>query len=340
MRLTKTVSPKKLAANRRNALRSTGPRTLCGKATVAFNAVKSGLFAKHVLIAAGDGKEDESEFNRLLSGLHEHFRPQGMLESLLVETIATCAWRRRRVLRCETGQIRKRLDSAICHEQYRVADEFSRLEGRILQKFVDSDAGDVTEPLSEYGPALRALQRNSCGLQHLIDLLASLRSRVAQKGNLDEDSKRFLVLNFASDTGGFLARMLKCCSLAQQAMQPASPAEPGPPARTGFVRGGVEEPKAPSLEECRKMMLLLIDREIEILAQRKKIADHQQDLAAATSLQALSLPSGPAAGVVLRYAASIDRELYRALHQLERVQRQRQGESLPPPVSVSVAADF
>ena len=38
------LTPRRLAANRRNAARSTGPRTDAGKARVARNAIKHGFF--------------------------------------------------------------------------------------------------------------------------------------------------------------------------------------------------------------------------------------------------------------------------------------------------------
>jgi len=37
---------------------------------------------------------------------------------------------------------------------------------------------------------------------------------------------------------------------------------------------------------------------------------------------------------ITRYEAHIERTLYRAMHQLERVQRSRSGEAIPPPVVV------
>ncbi len=52
----KTVTEKTLTANRLNAERSTGPRTDRGKNTSKFNAVRTGLFAKHVIIPLCDGE--------------------------------------------------------------------------------------------------------------------------------------------------------------------------------------------------------------------------------------------------------------------------------------------
>jgi hypothetical protein len=71
MRCIKTVTPMKLEANRKNAKRSTGPRTERGKSIARFNAVTRGLFAKHVIIPICDGDQAGKEFQSLLDGLHQ-----------------------------------------------------------------------------------------------------------------------------------------------------------------------------------------------------------------------------------------------------------------------------
>lgn len=106
------VSLKKLAANRRNALRSTGPRTPQGKKAVCWNALKHGLLAKEIVIPTGAARENPAEFHHLLAQLREYFHPAGTLEEILVEKIAACYWRLRRVLRSEAGEIQKGIDDA------------------------------------------------------------------------------------------------------------------------------------------------------------------------------------------------------------------------------------
>ena len=107
MRCTKTVTPLKLEANRKNAKRSTGPRTERGKSIARFNAVTRGLFAKHVIIPICDGDQAGKEFQSLLDGLHQDFQPVGFYEEWLVIKIAQCMWRLRRATRCESGSIRE-----------------------------------------------------------------------------------------------------------------------------------------------------------------------------------------------------------------------------------------
>jgi len=47
--------------------------------------------------------------------------------------------------------------------------------------------------------------------------------------------------------------------------------------------------------------------------------------------RSFTLPSAVATDKLLRYEAHLDRQLYRAMDQLERQQRQRRDENVPPP---------
>jgi hypothetical protein len=107
MRCPKSVTPSKLEANRRNAKRSTGPRTQRGKRETRFNAVTLGFFAKHVVIPICDGYKPEKDFSSLLRGMHQEFQPVGLYEEWLVVKIAEYMWRLRRATRCESGSVRE-----------------------------------------------------------------------------------------------------------------------------------------------------------------------------------------------------------------------------------------
>ena len=103
------ASSRKIEANRRNASKSTGPRTEIGKRTVAKNALKHGFFSKWLLIPHPDRKEDPTEYQNFYAALREHYEPLDFLEELWVEKIAVWSWRLRRLLRCESGHIARAL---------------------------------------------------------------------------------------------------------------------------------------------------------------------------------------------------------------------------------------
>jgi hypothetical protein len=109
-RRIKMTSEKQNHANSQNALLSTGPVTPQGKAVVSKNAVKHGIFTSDLVISAGDGQENATQYQDLLADLTKDLAPVGGMEILLVEKIAVNYWRLRRLLRYETGEIREGLD--------------------------------------------------------------------------------------------------------------------------------------------------------------------------------------------------------------------------------------
>jgi hypothetical protein len=93
----KIVNDKTLAANRKNARKSTGPKTPEGKATSSRNAVKHGVLAAPVL----PGLESPEAWEDHLTDVVKSLAPVGYIENLLAERIALIAWRLQRVVRYE-----------------------------------------------------------------------------------------------------------------------------------------------------------------------------------------------------------------------------------------------
>jgi hypothetical protein len=107
------TSTKKVEANRRNAAKSTGPKTAAGKRRVARNAIKHGFFSKYILVQHPEAEESQAEYDELRSAIYSHFQPLGVLEEFWVERIVVSSWRWRRVLRAESGHIAR----ALYHER-------------------------------------------------------------------------------------------------------------------------------------------------------------------------------------------------------------------------------
>ena len=97
------ATEKQAAANRRNAAKSTGPKSAAGKQITRMNALKHGLQAEHVVIPG----EDPEEFEASVRGLEEHYLPVGSLEHILVERITYCTWRLQRANLIETAILRR-----------------------------------------------------------------------------------------------------------------------------------------------------------------------------------------------------------------------------------------
>lgn len=83
-------SPRKIEANRRNAKKSTGPKTSPGKVMSSWNSRRHGLLCKRLPARYGQHKK---QFTRLLTSLKQDLEPLGTLEEVLVEKIAQEYWR-------------------------------------------------------------------------------------------------------------------------------------------------------------------------------------------------------------------------------------------------------
>jgi len=87
------ISAARLAANRANALHSTGPRGDQGKAAASLNAVKTGLTGRTVLLST----EDAAEYEHHLAAFRDEYQPIGLRECELVQSIADTFWRLARI---------------------------------------------------------------------------------------------------------------------------------------------------------------------------------------------------------------------------------------------------
>ena len=92
-----TSTPKQIASNRRNAKRSTGPRTPEGKAAARLNALRHGLTSELPVIPG----EDASVFVEHQQSIVDHYGPEGPIEAALVDRVAVLLWRLRRAHRAE-----------------------------------------------------------------------------------------------------------------------------------------------------------------------------------------------------------------------------------------------
>src|SRR6266581_1735812 len=92
-------SYRQMQANRRNALKSTGPRTEAGKETSRCNAVRHGLTAETVISAL----EDAEDYKAFEAAVTADYDAQSAVERQLVLRLASLLWRLRRATIMETG---------------------------------------------------------------------------------------------------------------------------------------------------------------------------------------------------------------------------------------------
>lgn len=77
-----------IRANRENALKSTGPKTVEGKSSSARNALLHGFYSRRFVVLAGE----EEEFDAFILTLQLELAPATPLEEILFQQLAQAAW--------------------------------------------------------------------------------------------------------------------------------------------------------------------------------------------------------------------------------------------------------
>ncbi len=92
------ATQKQIEANRRNAQKSTGPKTEEGKTKSKFNALKHGMTAEVAVLP----HEDKTSYEEIRQATIESYQPANGAELMLVDLIAINYWRLLRARRVET----------------------------------------------------------------------------------------------------------------------------------------------------------------------------------------------------------------------------------------------
>ena len=91
------VSEARLAANRANAQKSTGPKSAEGKARASLNALKHGFTSVAKLLPG----ESQDQFDKVLNGYLDRLCPKDDFERSAIEHIVTIDWQMRRIRTAE-----------------------------------------------------------------------------------------------------------------------------------------------------------------------------------------------------------------------------------------------
>jgi len=302
-KMRESTSQRKIEANRKNALKATGPRTRRGKATAARNAVKHGILAREVIDSDPD---DKRSFEELLEQLIEEYQPAGLTEKLLVERIASCWWRLKRVTRAENGEIQKRL-VAVDQQELARSDTYSHDFARWIAMRADRQLGKVDpdvpmrEKIAADEEVIRNLRRTDTGILAICEVIRDIKEEVVKEVTFSEERVQFL---------------LECLGIEWLNRVP--------------INGEWETP-----EQCESFLQNL-DSELAELQRKARTLCLMQASQAKAAVLSASVPLEQAGNSLLRYETHIDRQLYRAIDQLERTQRLRKGDKVPPPLKLNV----
>ena len=291
-----------------SARKSGGPRSPEGKERSKHNALRHGIFSE-VTVLPG---ESSDEYESLLNGLSEALKPEERLEKLLVEKLAMLSWRYRRLLQAEGAEIRQGSEFLEWDQRTRYSHEAEMAKRRIpreVKSYVER-------------PCLIPEIQNPEILVYCLKLLSDLQNGIKSRGFSKDSDSSILTIIYGPNLslhGTLLGRYsawLNTSTTPEEERQRNRYATP---------------------EECKNRMLSEIDVEI------RRLRDYRQEQAEKeserTKLEILrrKVPESAKLDRLLRYETSLERAFDRTLTQLERAQRIRKGQPLPPQLDVKVS---
>ncbi len=291
----RAISERKVEANRRNASKSTGPRTTRGKRHSRRNAIKHGLCVEH--LETFPAKEKAEELRGLYTRLVNELHPVGFLEESAVERIAVCQWRLKRAWQFE--------NAAIC--------------------------GNEQPALERVDQVAKGAVRISQGNGEVMSLLRSAQSQIQQDGKLSHELKEKL---FAADQF-FRKVWPAFQEYAEQRAAETDNALAKRMARDSGVTSSASKmllASDPASQQERRRFLALTEVEcaIETFERLPRMIEEHVARSFAPQLGQQSIPDEEALDKLIRYERAIERSLSRALEQLERLQKNRRGDVIRP----------
>jgi hypothetical protein len=160
------------------ARRAAGPRTKRGKERSSQNSLKHGIFSRATIL------DDEQwvQFDSLLQGYREYFRPEGMPENMRVDKLASLEWRYRRMLVAERAEIQlgKWINPLTAEREKQQREE----------------AAILFNSMERPGPGLISRCENPLILNGIVELLKGLCFSVQSRGFNPESDRWILKMVF------------------------------------------------------------------------------------------------------------------------------------------------
>jgi len=194
------ISAKKRRANRRNARKSTGPRTDEGKAKSKMNATTHGFFCAD-LVLPGEVAENMQYIREEMLEAH---RPQNMNELLLVDRIVCATWKLNRLQRSEL------------HMHANVEEQIRRGARAKLRKLRENMQGSTPD---------RAMQRLGELAEADLDISVTLATSISAADDSFDKLNRFeqRLENMIHRCQNQLRLIRKAAGINDPAQLPASP---------------------------------------------------------------------------------------------------------------------
>jgi len=292
----KTITPRALEARRKNAEKSTGPRTPEGKRRVALSfshLVAPGRSLRHSMRVLG---ESPRHFKRLLAELVASHQPATPSELMLVEDLAGLRWQRRRCERARAG---------------RLAWQREQIERAKLRRDVEANRALTFDPEALRAHGLRSAPESEANYHEVINLLDRVEGEI-EKGD------------YASSIPGLLKTLYGEQPTGRGAALQGLVADLN---RTDSV--------SPFGEQRQAALRIGIAQETHAVLREYQCFERQRADVTPLLRESSLAPAGDDLQQLTREEASIDRQIERKIRLLAEMQRNRRTAERPWPEGVA-----
>jgi hypothetical protein len=285
------------------AKKSGGPSTKQGKEKSRRNAVKHGIFAKVVLLH----DEPTAQFDNLLQGIRNDLQPEGTLEGVLVEKLATLMWRYRRMLIAERAEIKM---------ERKYNSHADNRRALIREKALAIETCSYTPSHGLLGEWENAECRKTA-----VELLKSLQLWISSRGfKLEND---FPVMRRIFGELG----IIEAVGFYFQYANPEN-------SSIRFERSP-KNPPSSSEEAGKAKFVEYLQTKIDTHSRLLDLTEDCSKVREGIESVCAGVPEAARLDRILRYSASLERDFDRTLNQLERLQRMRRGQPAAPTLNVN-----
>jgi hypothetical protein len=181
------ASPAQIAANRQNALKSTGRRTEEGKAGTRLNALKHGFTARTVVPDLP--QEDPRALDDRTTAWNTEWQPQSAGETELVCRAAQLSWLLDRAGRAETAHLSHRVREAAARGGQLDPDRFEEIDSLGRKLFYDTQPKSLERGIGSQPPPwpdppavfMRRLEQSQEGCQWLLERWLEFRNLIHRR---------------------------------------------------------------------------------------------------------------------------------------------------------------
>ena len=339
----KPISEKKAAANRRNAQKSTGPRTSEGKNQSKLNAFQHGMRAAATVLP----NEDAAAFEARKLAWKEELQPASDFETYLVDLVVDNSWRLDRCRRAEASRLARQVrdarddfDRAIAERNRVLIEELPNVPARVAAQLRETSGGTAWL-IDRFEWLLGALDCRGywepSEKDHALNLLGKSADQIFSDPMVLDISEAFLNSGWIEETNpSEIASLLNLDLYPPKGMK-------APELRRrieGFVAAraraaeALEEhqPEFDPVERAQRDLNQLLNRELQLL--RGRLASLQAKEAADRAEAAIgaACDTSMEGQAVARYEASQRRAFHSALRDLMKHRGAKAEDSEPPTI--------